>query len=51
MGDRLSVVESLSNAEWYLVRQGRVRTPDDVLYLAELRAEVGRGVVVDSETV
>ena len=43
MGNRLSAAESLSNSEWYLVRQGRVRTPDDVLYLAELRLEVKNG--------
>jgi len=43
VGNRLSAAESLSNAEWYLVRRGRVLSADDVLYLAELRAEVKNG--------
>ena len=46
----LGVAESLSNALWYVVRRGRVLSADDAFYLAELRLEVGRGVVVDSET-
>lgn len=37
----LSAVEALSNALWYVRRQGRVLSADDARYIAELRVEVG----------
>lgn len=40
---KMSAVEALSNAEWYLVRRGKVLSSDDALYLAELRVEVKGG--------
>ena len=42
-GNKLSAAEALSNAEWFIVRQGRVLSADDALYLAELRLEVKNG--------
>lgn len=40
---KMNATEALSNAEWYLTRQGKVLTADDVRYLAELRVEVKDG--------